>query len=455
MTSAAGTGVRSLECPPRSSVRTAVLGHPRLDSDAGAAHDPLRREHRLCERRRPGRACSSILDAGSGLRPLGHELMSRGNNPVAGGYPPFAHPLGPHSGTAILQAAECRREIGSASTGAAQEGVALEEILRRQMDPMVFPVPLDGARREIRGPGDRGGRRLALADFHVSAFRLRHPGTTLGFRLGPVDGGRDLAYVTDNELGTGGTYPVSAGLAGAAGRNFSAGTDTLIHDAMYSDQIIRLAGGWGHSTPRQAVDLAAEAGWAPVAPVSPRARARRCHARSPRWPMPATTRGGWPRGWWWKRRRRERRFRCREEAQMTQRTESRGRSALVAMAVALARRSQAQDATGYRRAPVRERRLLRPGQGDLRGAGAGHSGILIAATLAAHPGARVVDPRPRSGRPSKPQKLGPAQRVDAATAAPGREGGRCALRVTGSFADFYGKFRINARLVDARDAARS
>ena len=40
---------------------------------------------------------------------------------------------------------------------------------------------------------------------------------------------------------------------------FLEGTDTLIHDAMYSDQFIGARAGWGHSTPRQAVDLAAEA----------------------------------------------------------------------------------------------------------------------------------------------------------------------------------------------------
>jgi ribonuclease BN (tRNA processing enzyme) len=37
------------------------------------------------------------------------------------------------------------------------------------------------------------------------------------------------------------------------------GADTLIHDAMYLDQIIQARAGWGHSTPRQAVDLAGEA----------------------------------------------------------------------------------------------------------------------------------------------------------------------------------------------------
>ena len=40
---------------------------------------------------------------------------------------------------------------------------------------------------------------------------------------------------------------------------FVAGADTLIHDAMYPDQIIQARAGWGHSTPRQAVDLAHEA----------------------------------------------------------------------------------------------------------------------------------------------------------------------------------------------------
>jgi ribonuclease BN (tRNA processing enzyme) len=43
---------------------------------------------------------------------------------------------------------------------------------------------------------------------------------------------------------------------------FLAGTDTLIHDAMYSEQFVQMRAGWGHSTPRQAVDLAADAGCA-------------------------------------------------------------------------------------------------------------------------------------------------------------------------------------------------
>src|SRR5919107_509289 len=76
--------------------------------------------------------------------------------------------------------------------GAAQEGVALEQILKRQMDPMVFPVPLEAvaAKIDVReiGEGDVG-----LEEIRARAFRLRHPGTTLGYRLEPADGGRDIA----------------------------------------------------------------------------------------------------------------------------------------------------------------------------------------------------------------------------------------------------------------------
>ena len=76
---------------------------------------------------------------------------------------------------------------------------------------------------------------------------------------------------------------------------------------------------------------------------------------------------------------------------------------------------------------------------------------MLASALDRHPDAaacagkrRVESDAPSSGARRRPQ------RVDAATAAAGgarRSGARYA--VTGSFADFYGKFRINARVVDA------
>jgi phosphoribosyl 1,2-cyclic phosphodiesterase len=198
----------------------------------------------------------TILDAGSGLRPLGHELMSTHGRTFS------ADILLSHTHWDHIQGLPFFKPLSASGNrfcvyGAAQDGVPLEEILRRQMDPMVFPVPLEAlaARLEVHDivEGD-----VSLSDFRVRAFRLRHPGTTFGYRLSSADGGREIAYLTDNELGPGGTYPVSDDWRQRLVQ-FLAGTDTLIHDAMYSDRFIRMRAGWGHSTPRQAVDLAAAA----------------------------------------------------------------------------------------------------------------------------------------------------------------------------------------------------
>jgi phosphoribosyl 1,2-cyclic phosphodiesterase len=197
-----------------------------------------------------------ILDAGSGLRPLGHALMTQPRRRVR------ADILLSHTHWDHIQGIPFFKPLsvpGNAVCifGAAQEGMPLADILRQQMDPMVFPIPLTALAASLTIT-EIGQATLAIDSLDVRTFRLRHPGTTLGFRLTPRDGSRDVAYVTDNELGPGGTYDVPADWRAQLVR-FLEGTDTLIHDAMYADTIIAARAGWGHSTPRQAVDLAAEA----------------------------------------------------------------------------------------------------------------------------------------------------------------------------------------------------
>jgi len=71
----------------------------------------------------------------------------------------------------------------------------------------------------------------------------------------------------------------------------------------------------------------------------------------------------------------------------------------------------------------------------------------FAAELSRNPKVRVAD-RARTAQALQAQKLGPNARVDAATAAKvGSEAG-AKYAITGNFADFYGKFRIDARVVD-------
>jgi len=204
-----------------------------------------------------------ILDAGTGIRALGLELVERQNGAVRAeillshahwdhiqGLPHFKPFFAPGNAVRIW--------------GSRQGTTSLEAILRQQMDPAVFPVPLDALSAQLTVQQvDPGGGEFTVGAFRVRAMRLRHPGTTLGFRLTPAaageGGGPSMAYVTDNELGSGGNY----GTPAAWHKEFVAflaDSELLIHGAMYTRPELEEHRGWGHSTFEEAVALAAEAG---------------------------------------------------------------------------------------------------------------------------------------------------------------------------------------------------
>jgi phosphoribosyl 1,2-cyclic phosphodiesterase len=198
-----------------------------------------------------------ILDAGTGIRGLGLDLVERQNGAVKAeillshahwdhiqGLPHFKPFFAPGNAVRIW--------------GSRQGTTSLEAILRQQMDPAVFPVPLDALSASLTVQQVEAGE-FTVGAFRVRAIKLRHPGTTLGYRLTPVAGGRSVAYVTDNELGPGGHYDIRASWRKDF-VGFLADVDLLIHDAMYTPEELEQHRGWGHSTFAEALALAAEAG---------------------------------------------------------------------------------------------------------------------------------------------------------------------------------------------------
>lgn len=202
-----------------------------------------------------------ILDAGTGIRALGRELVERQNGAVQAeillshahwdhiqGLPHFKPFFAPGNAVRIW--------------GSRQGTTSLEAILRQQMDPAVFPVPLDALSAKLTVQQVEPGE-FTVGAFLVRAFRLRHPGTTLGYRLTPSSAadakGPSMAYITDNELGSGGRYNTPPTWRKEL-VTFLAGVDLLIHDAMYTPEELAEHRGWGHSTFEEAVALAGDAG---------------------------------------------------------------------------------------------------------------------------------------------------------------------------------------------------
>ena len=75
--------------------------------------------------------------------------------------------------------------------------------------------------------------------------------------------------------------------------------------------------------------------------------------------------------------------------------------------------------------------------------------VMLGRALGRHTGVGVAE-RGRVSRALAGMGLGAGHRVDAATAAQVAKAAEARYAVTGSFSDFYGKFRVNARVVDAQ-----
>src|SRR5438034_198937 len=144
-----------------------------------------------------------ILDAGTGIRALGLQLVERQNGAVN------AEILLSHAHWDHIQGLPHFKPFFSPGNavriwGSRQGTTSLEAILRQQMDPAVFPIPLDALSAKLTvqqvDPGE-----FTVGAFRVRAMRLRHPGTTLGYRLTPAAAaGREHGLCDGQRAGTGG-----------------------------------------------------------------------------------------------------------------------------------------------------------------------------------------------------------------------------------------------------------
>ncbi|MFZ5858073.1 MAG: MBL fold metallo-hydrolase [Chloroflexota bacterium] len=208
-----------------------------------------------------------ILDAGTGIIPLGRDLVRR-----AGGKPLETLLLVSHLHHDHTQGFPFFTPAYIPSTrlhvyGLGADAESLERVLESNQSAQRFPVSLRemGAAKEIRSVREteeivweENGVRVQspAASVGRDALRVRihrsyaHPGGVYVYRV--EWRGRSLVYATDTEGYVGGDRRLVA---------FARGADVLIHDAQYSEAHYRAsAQGFGHSTVEMACEVAAAAG---------------------------------------------------------------------------------------------------------------------------------------------------------------------------------------------------
>ena len=177
-----------------------------------------------------------ILDAGTGIRTLGNELIKNGGSVRTSlllSHTHWDHILGlPFF--APLWKSDTELSIFPLINE------AQERFQRTIFDDIHFPVSAQDIPSKI--VFERPERQSwQIGSALVTHIALNHPGGSQGFRIEDADGTK-LAYLTDNELPSEPDAPLLDELA-----RFSDAVDLLVHDSQYMSHDMPEKSGWGHS----------------------------------------------------------------------------------------------------------------------------------------------------------------------------------------------------------------
>ena len=192
-----------------------------------------------------------VLDAGTGIRPLGAKILREG-------LPARIDVLLTHLHMDHLEGLGFFGPIWEPSAevhvwGPASPTKSLAQRIAMYLSPPLFPVHL----REI--PANLVFHDVPATEWHLGpatifADLINHPGPTVGFRITEDD--RVAAYMPDHEPALGVDDLATASPEWVSGTSVAWGADVLFHDSQYTEDEYLSRVGWGHSTWRQAVQFA-------------------------------------------------------------------------------------------------------------------------------------------------------------------------------------------------------
>jgi phosphoribosyl 1,2-cyclic phosphodiesterase len=194
-----------------------------------------------------------VLDAGTGMRPLGVALERQGIERV--------HVLLSHLHLDHLQGLGFFQPLFRAGVevhiwGPPSPVRQLAERIATYLSPPLFPVRLSDIPSTLTFH-DAPEEAVTIGSATVRASLVTHQGPTVGYRI--EEGGRSLAYLPDHEPSLGGGDLSAQPAEWISGHDVAQGVDVLLHDAQYGDEEYPHHIGWGHSSIGQVVAFARKA----------------------------------------------------------------------------------------------------------------------------------------------------------------------------------------------------
>jgi phosphoribosyl 1,2-cyclic phosphodiesterase len=193
-----------------------------------------------------------ILDAGTGIRPLGAAMDGDTGDEL--------HILLTHLHLDHVQGLGFFRPLFRPETevhiwGPASPVQSLEDRIAIYLSPPLFPVRLADIPAHITFH-DAPEEGVTIGSATVTAAGVAHQGPTVGYRI--EENGRTLAYLPDHEPSIGMELALQPP-AWISGHEVAHRADVLFHDAQYGDDEYPAHVGWGHSSIEHVMAFAAKA----------------------------------------------------------------------------------------------------------------------------------------------------------------------------------------------------
>ncbi|MFH1288271.1 MAG: MBL fold metallo-hydrolase [bacterium] len=194
-----------------------------------------------------------IIDAGSGIKPLGQELINRGFCDGKGvghlflSHYHLDHILGIPFFAPFFAVGKDKNKF--TVYGPKPKNDSLKEIISRLISDPFFPLSLSRLNAILDFKEIESSEIIKLSDINVSAGRLNHPGVGLAYRFDLQN--VSVVYVTDTE-------PIDENKPDSVIADLVKDADALIYDATYTPKEYINKKGWGHSTWEHGVALANE-----------------------------------------------------------------------------------------------------------------------------------------------------------------------------------------------------